>query len=302
VSHPLVSVVIPTYNRAAFVGKAIESVLVQGVSDLQILVVDDGSTDDTPAALAPFAEHIKVIRQTNAGVSAARNRGMREAKGRWVAFLDSDDEWHPGKLERQLADLEGSRGAIAHVVNTQVFRDFAHDVDMFSLGGLQMPADQTVLEERPLITALKHKFARVQSTLVSREALGRAGFFDESMTILEDLDLLFRLTLEGPWLICSKAFTSEIRREEETVGLGNQRLSDPVLTSGFAVRLGERVLADDRITAEERSVASWFLARQLDWSASAQRRKGSLLGAWRARLRALGTDPSARRALRLLLP
>ena len=102
---PKVSVIIPTYNRSLSVREAIESVLAQTYRDFELIVVDDGSADNTPSVLGSFGERIRGIRQANAGVSAARNAGIRAAKGEWVAFLDSDDLWVPQKLERQMAGV-----------------------------------------------------------------------------------------------------------------------------------------------------------------------------------------------------
>jgi len=100
-----VSVIIPTYNRAEWVLGSIESALGQTRPPDEIIVIDDGSTDDTPRVLAGAPEGVRCFRQDNAGVSEARNRGVREATGRWIAFLDSDDRWYPEKLEIQLAAL-----------------------------------------------------------------------------------------------------------------------------------------------------------------------------------------------------
>jgi len=105
---PLVSVILPTYNRARFVGEAIESALGQTYPHLEVLCIDDGSKDDTPAIVSGFAKRdprVRSIRQPNGGVSAARNHGLRLAQGEWIAFLDSDDVWQPWKLELQMALL-----------------------------------------------------------------------------------------------------------------------------------------------------------------------------------------------------
>jgi len=103
-----VSVILPTYNRANLVGEAIESVLGQTHRDFQLIVVDDGSTDETPAVLARFADpRLRIIRQDNGGKSAARNRGLDEARGEFIAFLDSDDLWAPTFLESVLAVFSG---------------------------------------------------------------------------------------------------------------------------------------------------------------------------------------------------
>jgi glycosyltransferase involved in cell wall biosynthesis len=103
-----VSVVIPTYNSARFLGAAIDSVLVQTYRDFEVIVVDDGSTDDTPEVVARFGEAVRYRRQANQGVSEARNRGIAEAQGRYVAFLDADDTWFSGKLDRQTFALTAS--------------------------------------------------------------------------------------------------------------------------------------------------------------------------------------------------
>jgi glycosyltransferase involved in cell wall biosynthesis len=105
--NPNISVVIPTYNRASEVRSAIESVLAQTVRGAEIVVVDDGSTDDTGKVIASaFGERVRYFAQSNQGVSAARNKGISEARGEWIAFLDSDDIWEKDKLEWQLKALE----------------------------------------------------------------------------------------------------------------------------------------------------------------------------------------------------
>ncbi len=103
---PRVSVIIPAYNAERFLAQAIESVFGQTYRDYEILVVDDGSKDATPAVIESFAGRIRSIRQANAGVSAARNAGFALATGEFVAFLDADDLWEPVKLERQIAALD----------------------------------------------------------------------------------------------------------------------------------------------------------------------------------------------------
>lgn len=99
----LVSVLIPTYNRAYILGQAIDSVLAQDHPQLEVIVVDDGSTDDTPALLAGYGDRVRVVRQANAGLAAARNAGLALARGEFIAFQDSDDLWAPWKLTVQVA-------------------------------------------------------------------------------------------------------------------------------------------------------------------------------------------------------
>ncbi len=103
---PLVSVIIPTYNSARYVTTAIDSVLAQTVDDFEVLVVDDGSTDNTRELLSHRGQSVRYLYQNNAGVSAARNHGIAQSRGRYIAFLDADDIWLPHKLERQLTALD----------------------------------------------------------------------------------------------------------------------------------------------------------------------------------------------------
>lgn len=105
-TSPRVSIIVPTYNRARVVGRALDSILSQTYTDYEILVVDDGSKDDTRAALEPYMDRIRYIHQENQGASAARNRGLQEAQGEIIAFLDSDDAWYPEKLAKQIAHLD----------------------------------------------------------------------------------------------------------------------------------------------------------------------------------------------------
>src|SRR5664280_1650862 len=117
---PKVSVVIPTYNRLAYLREALDSVLAQTRAADEILVVDDGSTDGTEAAISALPAPVRYLRQQNAGPAAARNHGLREAKGDWIAFLDSDDLWVPEKLEAQMDFLERNPAVellFAHMIN-----------------------------------------------------------------------------------------------------------------------------------------------------------------------------------------
>jgi glycosyltransferase involved in cell wall biosynthesis len=116
---PLVSVVIPCFNYGRFLPEAVDSVLSQGVTDLEVIIVDDGSTDETPEVVARLTDpRIRAYRFQNGGNSAARNHGIELARGEFLAFLDADDRWLPGKLERQLALLEAEPGV------GMVFTDF----------------------------------------------------------------------------------------------------------------------------------------------------------------------------------
>ena len=104
-AHPFVSVITPVHNGARFLAEAVESVERQGYEPLEIIVVDDGSTDDTPRVIAELGDRVLALRQENAGPAAARNRAIAAARGDVLAFCDADDTWPEGKLDAQLARL-----------------------------------------------------------------------------------------------------------------------------------------------------------------------------------------------------
>ena len=131
VSDSSTSVVVPAFNAACYLGEAIESCLGQTVPPSEVLVIDDGSDDDSVKIAAAFGDRVKVVSQQNGGEANARNRGLREAVGDWIAFLDADDKWHPRKLEMQLAAIdEAPNEFIACHTNYQNFgaHDEVHDV------------------------------------------------------------------------------------------------------------------------------------------------------------------------------
>ena len=105
---PSISVVIPCYNGAAFLAETLGSIAGQTYPPLEVIVIDDGSMDDSAAIAGRFGPLVRVVRQANQGESVARNRGIDEAKGDWIALLDADDVWEPAKLERQMAVALGS--------------------------------------------------------------------------------------------------------------------------------------------------------------------------------------------------
>lgn len=186
---PKVSVIIPTYNYASFVGQAIRSVLNQTFTDYEIVVVDDGSTDETPNVLAGFGDMIRVIRQENKGGSAARNAGIAAACGKYVAFLDADDQWKPCKLERQVAVLERDPGVgivfsdIQHWVNGKLVHE-----RYLKERGYKYPASGYIFEN-----LLREGFIFTPTVVVPKAVLDEVGGFDTTLRNCEDVDLWFRI-------------------------------------------------------------------------------------------------------------
>ncbi|WP_262178046.1 glycosyltransferase family 2 protein [Haloarcula laminariae] len=202
-SEPRVSVVIPTYERADVVGRAIDSALAQTVDDIEVVVVDDGSSDDTETVVESYDDERVRYRAhgTNRGVSAARNTGVAAARGEYVAFLDSDDEWLPRKLERQLATLAGrgeewvgaycdvataglsTAGRVASFVSETLFRSRAPRE-----GGRELAE---------ALLSMQVFMGPGSTLLVERAVLAEAGGFDEGLSIYEDWDLVLRVLAVG---------------------------------------------------------------------------------------------------------
>ena len=201
VSNPLVSVIIPTYNRARFLPAAIDSVLGQTHKRVEVIIVDDGSTDDTDTVLNDYGDRIRVLRQKNAGPAIARNRGIAMATGDIIAFLDSDDLWLPTKLERQVQSLEaGGPDVACSLCNCKVLYANGEKTSTFAIADT-MPNCDTGVWLNPVEVLLNRFVMFNQAIAIRREVLERVGYFDETLRFGEDYDLPFRLALEGPWTI-----------------------------------------------------------------------------------------------------
>lgn len=191
----MVSVVIPTHNRAHLLPRALESVLGQTFTDLEVLVVDDGSTDRTSEVMATYTDpRVRyLVQPENRGVSAARNRGFREARGQFIALLDSDDEWMPEKLEAQVAllrDADDKIGAVYTGVET---------VDPLGQRHVHLPQHRGDLYGELITRNVMH--GAPSNILMRRQVLEEVGYFDEEIPAIEDYDYFLRL---------SKAFHIEI--------------------------------------------------------------------------------------------
>lgn len=183
---PTVTVVIPTYNLASLLPEAIASVHAQAWPDLEIIVVDDGSTDDTKEVLNALARDVDLrwYHQENAGAAVARNRGIAEARGEWVAFLDADDVWFPQKLTKQFAELEKHPEAAFSFSDVQVRLENGAQRDL-----------PTRRSSQPLICQLLggNLFA-TPTVVVRRNRLIEVGAFDAELRTGEDWDLWLRLS------------------------------------------------------------------------------------------------------------
>ena len=202
--NPLVSVIIPAYNCERFLSDAVQSVLDQKYSPVEIIIVDDGSTDGTANVAKSFPETVHYLHQTNQGPSAARNRGIERAKGSLIAFADADDLWPAHKFEQQLPYL---------------IRDPGIDI---VLGRIQlmklseMDNGQTRAEEfaEPVFSV------NLGSAIIRKSVFERVGLFDETMRYSEDVDWFMRAREAGAKLVTIDAVTLFYCRHEQNMTRG----------------------------------------------------------------------------------
>ena len=189
--QPTIAAVIPTFNRDLVISRAIDSVMRQTLLPSEIIVVDDGSTDNTANLIAANYPTISYLRTENKGVSAARNLGIRKAKSEWIAFLDSDDEWLPQKLEKQVAYLTGE----------QNYR-IAHCEEIWIRNGKRV--NQKVKHKKYggyiFEKCLPLCVISPSAVIIHRELFDELGFFDEKLPACEDYDLWLRICAKYPVL------------------------------------------------------------------------------------------------------
>jgi glycosyltransferase involved in cell wall biosynthesis len=221
---PKVSVIIPTYNRRNFVAKAIESVLHQSFDDLEVIVVDDGSTDGTCQSLEPYRDRIRYIFRENGGASAARNTGIEAAQGEWLAFLDSDDEWTPDYLSKQIRTAGQMPGICMQTTDCLFVGLDGRTNRFFEMNGSlgEFKNEDYLMPAEPFSFIVKHGPWQVGATIIRAEAIKEAGLFDTSLKLSEDFDLMARVALQGPFALIKEALVKIYRREEEMECLTQQ--------------------------------------------------------------------------------
>jgi glycosyltransferase involved in cell wall biosynthesis len=193
-----VSAIIPTYNREHIVCEAVESILRQTYPKIEVIVVDDGSTDGTLSALEQYGDRIRIITQNNSGPSAARNRGIEASNGEIVAFLDSDDLWLPTKIERQVALLVKADRSVPCCLCNIAMQWVDKKLTSFQIAQLSSAIEEGVWLNPDEVLATRFVLTN-QGIAIRHEVLDRIGGFDEGLRLLEDYELSLRLSLEGPW-------------------------------------------------------------------------------------------------------
>jgi len=221
----LVSVIIPTYNSADFLKIAIDSVLQQSYSNYEILVIDDGSTDNTEELMRGYSELVVYIKQSNQGVSAARNTGIKQAKGEFIAFLDADDSWFSDKLTLQIDMLHKYPECIAvfsnfHIVDAQnkllKSNGIAEDYAIFKYKKLNKTdlfqhVDNGICTGDIFKSLFLGNFINTCSLVIRSESVKKCGFFNTKLITQEDYDYWLRLSMLGKMIYVDKPLLNRSR-------------------------------------------------------------------------------------------
>ena len=182
----MIDVIIPCFNRASVLERAVNSVLTQTFQDFSLFIVDDGSSDDTQNILWTFKTHPKVtvLKQDNRGVSAARNLGVKNSNSPWISFLDSDDEWLPTKLEVQVKEIKKNPST-----------RFIHSNEIWIRNGVRVNAPEKFDKSNHDIFKRSLEFCLISpsTVILKRELFEERGHFDESFTVCEDYDLWLKI-------------------------------------------------------------------------------------------------------------
>jgi hypothetical protein len=293
---PLVSIIIPTYNRERFVTKAIDSVLKQSYGKFEIIVVDDGSTDDTREAVKAYADKIVYIYQDNSGVSAARNTGIKHARGEWLAFLDSDDEWRSDYLYTQMNNVNNNSGIIMQTADCTIYESGGSMLRYFEINGAlaEFRGKEYLYIQEPFLFVIKHGPWQVGSTIILREAIKKAGLFDEGLQISEDYDLMARVSLLGSLGIIRKELTNVHRRQESIVCLTHQAKENPIPAREADERVYEKLHALTALKQNQRSAILEIMRANRSAIGNMQLKTGNMKAARESYRRAVSMKPSVR--------
>lgn len=234
---PLISVVMPSYNHAAFIGRAVASVLAQTYGNLELIVVDNNSSDGTDEALAEIKDpRLKIVKFSNGGIIASsRNLGIKRAAGEYVAFIDSDDIWLPGKLETQIRAFGREPEAGLAYCRFRTITGGVESPEVFPRPGRCYDGDVF----GPLYL---HTFIACSGVMVKRAALDSAGGFSEAreMVAIEDMDLWLRIAAQHKVLLSSEEplFLYQVHPGGMSSGWGRKYMRTFRLAARHARRAG----------------------------------------------------------------
>ena len=279
VESPLVSVVIPAYNAENYIAKAINSALNQSYPNIEIIVVNDGSTDNTENVLAQFTNNgsVRIVSQSNHGMSGARNTGIRNVRGEFIAFLDSDDYWEPQKIEKQVDLLQQHLEIGFCSTQTRVETPDGEFINLWSCPSLITSTLCTIFSQNSAI-------AGSASSVLARMTLqNQVGFFDETLQGLEDTDMWIRYATKAEYCCIPETLTIVLKRSNSV-----SRNLDNMFKSAIRMYKKNRLLLENSLQKRFwRSAYACMLCDFAKWEA----RQGRKLAAMSHILLALFISP-----------
>lgn len=285
-SGPRVSVIVTTYNQAAYIGEALSSVFAQSYRAAEVIVVDDGSTDATPEAVAPFLDRIRYVRQENQGVAASRNAGIRLAQGELLAFLDGDDIWEPDKLAAQVEAAVAHPTAGLLIVNGAMFGDpITPGALLFWERIRHLMGDAGPVVTRRCYNELLegNLISTTSQVMIPRRVLDDVGLSDTAFEVSSDYDLYIRIAARYdvtfidrqlmrwrylPTSVSGPRQFRSFRWAEEDVAVWRKHLT--LVPAGRRAQLARRIRARLHATARD----AWCYGMDVDrpWAARYLRR------------------------------
>jgi len=247
-SCPVVSVIIPTYNGSDYICEAIDSVFLQENVSFEIVVVDDGSTDDTWMKLQKYGTHIKCFKKNNGGVASARNFGLLKSSGKYIALLDQDDRFLPGKLDAQILVMDSNDSVVLCHANIKMIDEEGHDIKNGFLihDSEKPPSSGFILEE-----LFKWNTILACTVLVRRDVLNRVNGFNESLWGVDDYEAWLKLSLQGDIIYLNKQLSeyrwhsSNASRDTFKMSLGRLMARDVFLQKNKNAKelLGRKIIS-----------------------------------------------------------
>lgn len=243
-----VSVIIPSYNRAHTLARALDSVLAQTRPPEEIIVIDDGSSDATEALVRETYPQVIYLHQANRGVSAARNRGIRQARGEWIALLDSDDEWLPDKLATQMELLQRRPG-----------HRLIHSDEIWIRNGVRVNPMKKHAKSggRIFQQCLPLCAISPSAAMIHRDLFAEMGLFDENLPACEDYDLWLRITARHAVLYCEQALIIKYGGHEDQLSRQHWGMDR------FRIRALARCLQQGGLEEPDRRAAEGMLQHKL---------------------------------------
>ncbi len=243
-----ISVVIPTYNRFNSIGRALDSILDQTYKPHEIIIVDDGSTDGTRELIRDHYPSIKYFYQSRSGVSKARNKGIVESKAKWIAFLDSDDQWQPNKLEEQKNNLRQNPTILV-----------SHTNEIWIRNGVRVNQMKKHQKYGGYIFDKCLDFCRMSpsSIMIHRQVFEDIGNFDEDLLVCEDYDLWIRVTSKFPVTYLDKPLIKKYGGHEDQLSKVKNGIEH------FRIQSLEKILLSRMLTKEQEYDAKEVLLKKL---------------------------------------